>query len=310
MSNTNFLRPEIFCPKNIIPELVRLAKTRRNWVDIEPMPNGIEYKISVKLQTSISRILSNAADHLMLMAMSHWLADGPKVFRPTAEQMAVMEHVDVNLRMEDYEQPFPAIVVETPIPPFVATLCCKMDRLIVLYMKSADMLEDVTTTVYDRSGFEKDWVIDKSIQRYSPDCESLTAECLRCARIALNCCLMLCNYPHAVNPLFQHEHANDRGLVRRGGEAGKRAEARLALAPHVLSFSQEVRLHNTESRGSGEAVPATGREVATHWRRGHWAMQPHGPGRTERKRIFRKPVLVRSDLFTGDVADTSTTYRS
>lgn len=38
-----------------------------------------------------------------------------------------------------------------------------------------------------------------------------------------------------------------------------------------------------------------GREVAAHWRRGHWRRQPHGPGLTERRLIWIRPMLVRQD---------------
>lgn len=36
-------------------------------------------------------------------------------------------------------------------------------------------------------------------------------------------------------------------------------------------------------------------ETATHWRRGHFRMQPHGPQMSLRKVIFIAPVLVRAD---------------
>ncbi|MBC7152357.1 MAG: hypothetical protein H5U22_23535 [Rhizobium sp.] len=38
-----------------------------------------------------------------------------------------------------------------------------------------------------------------------------------------------------------------------------------------------------------------GREVAAHWRRGHWRRQAHGPGLSERRLIWIRPVLVRQD---------------
>lgn len=39
----------------------------------------------------------------------------------------------------------------------------------------------------------------------------------------------------------------------------------------------------------------TGREINTHWRRGHWRNQPFGPGLSERKLVWIMPVLVRKD---------------
>ncbi len=39
-------------------------------------------------------------------------------------------------------------------------------------------------------------------------------------------------------------------------------------------------------------------------------MQACGPRQSERKRTFRRPTLVRADLFLGDKADTSAAYRT
>jgi hypothetical protein len=37
-----------------------------------------------------------------------------------------------------------------------------------------------------------------------------------------------------------------------------------------------------------------------HWRRGHFRMQPHGPGKQERKLIFVAPVLIHADQLQGE----------
>lgn len=36
-------------------------------------------------------------------------------------------------------------------------------------------------------------------------------------------------------------------------------------------------------------------DMSSHWRRGHWRLQPHGAGRSLRKRVWIMPVLVRPD---------------
>lgn len=50
-------------------------------------------------------------------------------------------------------------------------------------------------------------------------------------------------------------------------------------------------------------APATssgaGSGVAPHWRRGHFRMQPHGPGSQERKLIFVAPVLIHAEQLQG-----------
>jgi len=55
----------------------------------------------------------------------------------------------------------------------------------------------------------------------------------------------------------------------------------------------------------GAAGPSTGDDGAghplrTHWRRGHFRMQPHGPGAAQRKLIFVMPVPVRADRLEAD----------
>lgn len=42
-----------------------------------------------------------------------------------------------------------------------------------------------------------------------------------------------------------------------------------------------------------QGIPAHG-HVATHWRRGHWRNQVHGPARSLRKLIWVMPVVVGS----------------
>ncbi len=56
-----------------------------------------------------------------------------------------------------------------------------------------------------------------------------------------------------------------------------------------------VNLCGMEFEKTSEAH-GVGSEMSAHWRRGHWRIQPHGPGRTLRKRVWIMPVLVRSDL--------------
>jgi hypothetical protein len=46
-----------------------------------------------------------------------------------------------------------------------------------------------------------------------------------------------------------------------------------------------------------------------HWRRGHWKMQAHGPGLTQHKRLFIKPVIVNRHLLVGDLGALQTSYR-
>jgi hypothetical protein len=53
-----------------------------------------------------------------------------------------------------------------------------------------------------------------------------------------------------------------------------------------------VRLMGEEVQ-QGSSAPGTGRmDVRTHWRRGHWRRQSHGPQKSLVKRVWIRPVLV------------------
>lgn len=53
-----------------------------------------------------------------------------------------------------------------------------------------------------------------------------------------------------------------------------------------------VRMMGDEFQHSGAAVDDSRADVSTHWRRGHWRRQPHGPQLMMRKRVWIRPVLV------------------
>lgn len=89
------------------------------------------------------------------------------------------------------------------------------------------------------------------------------------------------------------------GLVREAsmGKTPKRRQAaRNKLvqegfaAVRILDFHRAV---GGDDAASGETVDRA--EVAPHWRRGHWRRQAHGPGLTERRLRWIRPVLVRGD---------------
>lgn len=84
---------------------------------------------------------------------------------------------------------------------------------------------------------------------------------------------------------------NATTLKRRRTAAG-----RLAEDGYFSVRRLDFRIGMSESRADEVADPnLSGREVAAHWRRGHWRRQPHGPGLTERRLIWIRPILVRQD---------------
>lgn len=76
----------------------------------------------------------------------------------------------------------------------------------------------------------------------------------------------------------------------------KRAKA----GRQIKSLYDRITVGPTALSATSGANP-TGHDKAPHWRRGHFRMQIHGPGRLERKLIFVAPMMVRADKLAGSV---------
>lgn len=328
-------RPTDLIPKELRDVLLRCYQVDPHWVRWDwdggpPGPDGVGvYRVNIvpRLRDMFVRAFQmlgcrpQGTDLTGFKAMSVWLGQGPKTFRPTADQCRAFEHVDVNLPLGDYQQPYPAMMVQLPVgsfgpfttvlchhdlaggPPGAALLCCSLFSI----GNRNDIVTTVAQTAHD---------IESSLRRFDPEVgdADLTGHSVRALRVAVNSCLALANYGCQHSALYPHDVASDTRLAQESTERGHRARARLQAAPYVVTFKQEIKLHKEERchrvtvAGDGEGGEGPLREVSTHWRRGHWAMQPHGAGFSLRKRIFRPPVLVRADRFEGDVADTSASY--
>ena len=103
--------------------------------------------------------------------------------------------------------------------------------------------------------------------------------------------------------------------VRKGKVPTRRAleaQQNLAAAMSLIQFDQNVSFYDEIEQqvevGIGVDIEKLHKSPKSHWRRGHFAMQPCGIGRRNREVIFRKPLFVRAKYFLGDVKDTSVTY--
>lgn len=77
------------------------------------------------------------------------------------------------------------------------------------------------------------------------------------------------------------------------GTRGHRNRAKAQLLQRGFSFLHIIGgaiSSSTRQDGAG-----AGSEVLSHWRRGHWRRQPHGPARAEVRLVWIKPTLVRAD---------------
>ena len=90
---------------------------------------------------------------------------------------------------------------------------------------------------------------------------------------------------------------NDRDdALKRAKGLGERKRDRLlkrtASLYNAILVGPETLPAQATSCGGGSAV-------APHWRRGHFRMQPCGPGWQERKLIFVAPVLINAEHLQG-----------
>jgi hypothetical protein len=138
-------------------------------------------------------------------------------------------------------------------------------------------------------------------------------------RLGINFAMMMSLYSvkdaGPIDPAQYKLWKSEAHAVRRGGVPTHRAleaQKNLAAAMHLLQFDQKVEFYDEiEERievGQGVDIERLHKSPRSHWRRGHFAMQPCGVGRRERKMIFRKPVLVRARYFLGDMKDAAVTY--
>ena len=299
---------DIIPNKEFVAELVRLASIDRNWVEIK-LGEGSAFQAKSRHETWLKSFMQRGGDITGIWALSVWLADGPKVFRPTLVQCQALEHVEVRLNFEDYAQPYPAILIDLPksddYAPFTNVICFKSENLIIFSLNTPEHVEDIVTCINRYNGRG---TLEESFQRYDGDCDMFQQPASRALRIAANSCLALVGHETATGYLFPKDVESDRRLAQEQTERGERARERLPLHAMLVAFKREVVLHKTE--GGHPSGDPTGREVGCHWRRGHYAMQPYGPGSSLRKRILRLPVLVREDKFLGDLSDTTTIMKT
>lgn len=267
----------------------------------------------------------NGTDVCWFNAFSGCLANGPKIFEPGEEQFEAMEHVDVNVPIVDYRQPYPALVVR--IPPGCRRRLAEENGLD--YKTCPDLL--VMHTFETSSGraiffgcpfsiahpgvndvtyfFQSGPVlteVEDAIRTFvpwegeTPASMASANYAAAVARAAVNLMLLLVHYGSKPGPgLDPKAFAKHRSHPKY--ERFRHADFQTVL------MQQHVVVRGRDGR-EADGDP-TGREVVPHWRRGHWRNQPHGPGLSLTRLTFIRPVLVRADRAVGDVGESSAAYK-
>jgi hypothetical protein len=130
-------------------------------------------------------------------------------------------------------------------------------------------------------------------------------------KLIINGLAYITSYPEEIDREYP-KGAPERLVKRAQDGQTKQERERNRSKLHALGFSE---IHYcgkslAKERAAEEESGAAGlREVSTHWRRGHWRLQPFGVMKTEnRPRRLRwiRPILVRRDR--GDVAEHTHLY--
>lgn len=266
---------------------------------------------------------NNVLSLLWVEALGRCLADGPKLFRPTEEQFESMAQVELHIPINDYKQPYPAVIVEIPegcrrrialSAEFTEAEVAGVPRYMLL--RTGQSASDDTYVMGGQKWPFRNYEITHFFQHRAEfaDMEQAlmhrllkpgddpreNAFCEITARAGFNLMLLLVHYGCRIaGPLNPTAYAKHRAKPKL---------AHLAAGDCLtIEMNQHIVVRKVE-RITSEPGEPTGREMPAHWRRGHWRNQAHGPARTLRKMLFVPPVLVRSDRAVGDLSDGSATY--
>ena len=283
----------------------------------------------------------NGKEELFTYAMSKALADGPKMFRPKLLQCKGFENTMVRIPFSQYAQPYETLLVEFPedyrklkvqegwskCPKYVISwyerdlkmilVTCQFDstddRIISLLSYKPEH-ETIETLLSDPLYFEADGTVAEEVEDFK------IAQTFERIVVNLNLLIMYGDMKHITTPINKAAWASCRELKKKYEKKRNKAGL-MSLRDYGIGLIDEVKFDETElAQQIGFRVqlvhdipgePGDGTMHTSpkpHWRRGHWAQQPHGPMHTLRKPILRPPVFVVGRTYKGieiDLSDTS-----
>ena len=114
--------------------------------------------------------------------------------------------------------------------------------------------------------------------------------------VLFNCIFYLTQFPEHITLEFPPQAPRD--LVKQATSAfkpNKREQAEVEIRRRGFSrvrYVVDPTAHDEQTFAETGSRHDPSTSVSTHWRRGHWRRQPHGPDLTLIKRLWIKPVLV------------------
>lgn len=114
--------------------------------------------------------------------------------------------------------------------------------------------------------------------------------------IVVNALCYLTAYPDDVERQWQPEAPADLvAQLSQGKTPGARRRAEMALNDRGYGIVHLCGMHFRKDPDLSAEMEGLGVGVRTHWRRGHFRNQPHGPQRALRKLVWIMPILVNAE---------------
>lgn len=261
---------------------------------------------------------------MQLFTMIQYYGKGPKVFKPTSEQLFALEKMKLNITCEDFNTPYETIIIDLPKEYVEARspIGQKLSYVTLLYMKEFRFFSSGMSfeeSIYQSWWCAKadaeieEWLEYKSEDDDSPHVKSLPVSgqeraCDRLVkRAVLNYCLLLDEVGiKKCGPENPGEYAQLVKWCQKNTIHTKKNKLNLQAQPIVYKIINEqnielVRVLSSEDQAPGEP---TGRKVGPHNRRGHYRIQRYGVANALKKRIRIPAVIVNKHLLTGPIGAT------
>jgi hypothetical protein len=301
------------------------ALGQKDWISVEMEPDLEHYMLIPKIPREIDSwrgvreikqaMSSNHVNVGIYWAFSKVFADGPKLFYPTYEQCEALEHVEVNLGLEDYQQAYDAILIYLPKEYITKVeaemgycpegiLCFKTPKLLFLSnLDTRNNTGDVMRAISKETDLESFLQTNKVMGSQDVSMTEMR-QSERIQRLALNLNLLLCHYP--IKTELQIPESVKAQLALPNRAKRREAEALVRKCPAIISFEQEIIVR--ESRTS-DSENHSGGIVSPHWRKGHWMVFKNPRYVNHPKPKFIKPIFVNADKFLGQKSNTKTLYK-
>ena len=289
-------------------------------------PEGYTYDQWIGfIRMAIIRAPSRAI--LETWAIGGLVTQGVRVYCPTVDECNALSQIELNVPWSAYRQPYDTFVVVLPDGfydrpvrsdgSYPVACICRLDAeacvaAFIVCCADNEKESHSFTGQYvwadnPNVDIEDHWAGLLDVPSELTDTEDEARE--RIKRIAINACLALTHYGcreiGSANPEYAARLEANLHKKRLPESVARANRAALEAIPTVYGFDQHVKVFDRDGPATGGSGTHDGPKP--HWRRGHWAHQAHGPGFSERKLIFRRPVMVNAVRFAGDEAATRVT---